>query len=149
MSSCFPEFTSSNSFNLQYPLLEKLEEEHLSLLQERSDMVKKRRTQDDEDDLTSFLGKLPLPPKQRRRMISGELYQTHIRLRRWRFFDVPHASPGGDSARTMKKPKKDTQRTRSFRPSDEQAYSAAVEFLATKTKEVLSDVRAPEFRDPW
>lgn len=144
----FRSLRSSNSFNLQYPLLEKLEEEHLSLLQERSDMVKKRRTQDDEDDLTSFLGKLPLP---------AEAEETD---------DLGRAVPNPHSAAQMALLRRAARIARrrqrqnneeaeegystdsELSTSDEQAYSAAVEFLATKTKEVLSDVRAPEFRDP-
>ncbi|KAF7346601.1 GC-rich sequence DNA-binding factor-like protein [Mycena sanguinolenta] len=40
----------------KYPLLEKLEEEHVSLLRERFDMIKERRNADDEDDLCTFMG---------------------------------------------------------------------------------------------
>ncbi|SJL07673.1 uncharacterized protein ARMOST_11023 [Armillaria ostoyae] len=131
----------------KYPLLEKLEEEHLSLLQERSDMVKKRRTQDDEDDLSSFLGKLPLPAEAEE---TDDLGRT-----------VPNPNSAAQKAlrraariarRQQRQNNKEAEEGYStdseLSPSDEQAYSAAVEFLATKTKEVLSDVRAPEFRDP-
>ncbi|KAF8171926.1 nineteen complex-related protein 2-domain-containing protein [Mycena galopus ATCC 62051] len=40
----------------KYPLLEQLEEEHISLLQERHDMTKQRRNADDEDDVCTFMG---------------------------------------------------------------------------------------------
>src|ERR1700728_4546500 len=44
---------------MQFPQLEKLEDEHVSILKERSDMISQRRRADDEDDLSLFLGTLP------------------------------------------------------------------------------------------
>jgi GC-rich sequence DNA-binding factor len=46
----------------QFPQLEKLEDEHLSILKEQSDMITQRRHPDDEDDLSLFFGTLPTPP---------------------------------------------------------------------------------------
>ena len=43
--------TVASFLDEKFPPLEALEEEHLSLLQERSDMITKRRRRDDEDDL--------------------------------------------------------------------------------------------------
>ncbi|KAK0201965.1 nineteen complex-related protein 2-domain-containing protein [Desarmillaria ectypa] len=131
----------------KYPLLEKLEEQHVSLLRERGDMIKKRRTQDDEDDVSNFLGNLPLPAKAEETDDIGRV--------------VPN--PNSAAQKALRRAARVARRQRrqnneeaeegystdsELSPSDEQVYSSAVEFLATKTKDVLSDVRAPEFRDP-
>lgn len=111
-------------------------------------MVKKRRTQDDEDDLSSFLGKLSLPAEAEETDDLG------------RAVPFPHSAEQKALLRRAARIARRQQRQNNeeaeegystdseLSSSDEQAYSAAVEFLATKTKEVLSDVRAPEFRDP-
>ncbi|KAG7445800.1 uncharacterized protein BT62DRAFT_950695 [Guyanagaster necrorhizus] len=131
----------------KYPLLEKLEEEHLSLLQERRDMVKKRRTQDDEDDLSTFLGNLPLPAETEEtddfgRGVSKPNLATQKALRRAARIARRHQRRNDEEA------KEGYSTDSELSPSDEQAYCTAVEFLATKKQDVLSDVRAPEFRDP-
>ncbi|KAG6864178.1 hypothetical protein C0991_011829 [Blastosporella zonata] len=43
----------------KFPLLEKLEEEHVSLLQEKLGMINSRRQLDDKDNLSIIFGPLP------------------------------------------------------------------------------------------
>ena len=43
----------------KFPPLERLEDEHISLMKERADMVAARRRAEDEDDLMLFLGTPP------------------------------------------------------------------------------------------
>ncbi|TFK40869.1 nineteen complex-related protein 2-domain-containing protein [Crucibulum laeve] len=138
----------------KYPLLEKLEEEHISLLQERFDLISQRRHLDDEDDLSTFLGPLPIPTatKEEQEEID-ELGRV-----------IPKPNPATERrerrvARLARRQNRLQQRTKaedeegystdsSLPPSDASAYSTAIKTLKTKSKEVLADVRAEEFRDP-
>ncbi|TFK73624.1 hypothetical protein BDN72DRAFT_893804 [Pluteus cervinus] len=139
----------------KYPLLEKLEEEQLFFLKERFDMVAKRRREDDGDDLATFWGPLPeiTAPEDVRDEVD-ELGRT-----------VPKLSP---VARKIKRradrlARRQRRRERQLRavddeegystdgslpPDDASAYAQAMRSLGSKTKEVLSDVKAEEFKDP-
>ncbi|KAF8964319.1 nineteen complex-related protein 2-domain-containing protein [Flammula alnicola] len=152
----FKEWTESVAGFLdeKYPLLEKLEEEHLSLLKERSAMITKRRTEDDEDDLATFLGPLPASaPLELEEM--DELGRT-----------IPKSNPA-DARRQRRVARVARRQLRSSRPArppgeeeegystdsslappDALAYTDAMKSLALRTKEVLADVKAEEFRDP-
>ncbi|KAJ3513492.1 hypothetical protein NLJ89_g2913 [Agrocybe chaxingu] len=138
----------------KYPLLEKLEEEHASLLKERADMVNKRRREDDEDDLALFIGPLPTVPstipnrvddfgrtisnpdpvQERRERRVARIARRQIRTSQRR--RPAGEEEGGYSTDS------------SLAPADSNAYTEALQSLATKRKEVLSDVKAEEFRDP-
>ncbi|EDR13826.1 uncharacterized protein LACBIDRAFT_309262 [Laccaria bicolor S238N-H82] len=137
----------------KYPLLEKLEEEHLSLLQERSDLVCQRRQMDDEDDLTIFLGPLPTP-------VAKPELEEYDEL--GRIIPKPNAAFARRERRTARLSRRQVRQQRSRKaeleegystdsslpPPDASAYSSAIASLALRTKEVLADVRADEFRDP-
>ncbi|KAI5121072.1 hypothetical protein M0805_008586 [Coniferiporia weirii] len=132
----------------KYPLLEKLEEEHVSLLTERRDMVSKRRTQDDEDDLTLFLGALSAAAAEEPEELD-ELGRV-----------VPRQNP--EVARRERRKYRSLRHVRhktsdeeegystdsSLSPSDETDYQAALADLRTKASNILQDVQSDEFRDP-
>ncbi|CAA7262911.1 unnamed protein product [Cyclocybe aegerita] len=138
----------------KYPLLEKLEEEHVSLLKERADMVDKRRREDDEDDLALFIGPLltipstvpdqvddfgrtipnPDPVQERRERRVARIARRQIRT-------FQRRRPAGEEEEGY-------STDSSLAPADSNAYTEALQSLATKRKEVLSDVKSEEFRDP-
>ncbi|KAG6902530.1 hypothetical protein C0995_015348 [Termitomyces sp. Mi166 len=134
----------------KYPLLEKLEEEHVSLLQERFDMINKRRRLDDEDDLSTIFGSLPLLPE-------SEAEETDELGRA-----VPRPSPAAqkrerrearERRRAARSPKKTEEEEggstdSELEPHDQSAYQDALESLKARTKDVLADVKAAEFIDP-
>lgn len=132
----------------QYPILESLEDEHVSLLKERRDMISKRRLQDDEDDLAIFLGALPTPVET-----DPEEYDELGRL-------VPRQNPEvsrrermrSRTARRSQRPpaqEEDGYSTdSSLPPSDQVDFRTAMSNLASKKEKMLEDVRSDEFKDP-
>ncbi|KNZ73075.1 GC-rich sequence DNA-binding factor [Termitomyces sp. J132] len=134
----------------KYPLLEDLEKEHLSLLQERFDMINKRRRLDDEDDLSTIFGSLPPPPEP-------ESHETDELGR-----VVPRPSPAAQKherreareRRRAARPPKKTEEEEGYStdselaPHDQSAYRDALKSLKARTKDVLVDVKAAEFIDP-
>ncbi|KIM43007.1 hypothetical protein M413DRAFT_69575 [Hebeloma cylindrosporum] len=147
----------------KYPLLEKLEEENLSLLKERFDMVEKRRRQDDEDDLATFIGPLPITPSSStlEPEETDELGRT-----------IPKPNPANERRqrrvdRTARHQLRSSRRTKPPAPSsglgedeegystdsslaaaDASAYTVAMHDLSSRRKAVLADVKAEEFKDP-
>ncbi|KAF7288531.1 GC-rich sequence DNA-binding factor-like protein [Mycena chlorophos] len=126
----------------KYPQLEKLEDEHLSLLKERFDMVNQRRRADDEDDLHTFLG-IPRPPVEEE---TDELGRV-----------IPQATPAlrrtARLARHKRRHPNDDEEEgystdASLPAQDRTSYDSAMSALAENAAEVLSDVRAEEFHDP-
>ncbi|KAI0036544.1 nineteen complex-related protein 2-domain-containing protein [Vararia minispora EC-137] len=137
----------------KYPPLEKIEAEYLSILKERWDMIEQRRQADDGDDLTAFLGALPVAPHTEPEELD-ELGRV-----------IPKVNPA--AARRDRRDARKTRRTRrqkasnrrvdndegystdaTLPPSDARDYHTAIERLMEKRDEVLADVRAEEFRDP-
>ncbi len=116
-------------------------------------MISKRRTADDEDDLSLVFGDLPSqqqpeqtddlgrvipspnsPASRRDRMTS----RAHRRLlRRAKHQSHPHDSLEEGFSTDSSLP-----------PSDAADFAAAIEKLLEKRREVLSDVRAKDFKDP-
>ncbi|KAF7364986.1 GC-rich sequence DNA-binding factor-like protein [Mycena venus] len=131
----------------KYPLLEKLEEEHLSLLQERFDMVKDRRNADDEDDVCTFLGIRREPEKEETDELGRVVPKPTPALRRAARLARRQRRHNNDSA-----PDNDEEEgystDSSLPPSDLQSYQKAMSSLEERAGQVLSDVRAEEFRDP-
>ena len=140
----------------KFPMLEKLEEEHISLLKERYEMIAKRRLQDDEDDLALFLGSPPAPPpaeeeldelgrvipqqnpaiaRRERRTQRSARHARHL-LRRQS--QAPPSPEDDDGLST----------DASLPPSDASDYQLALAQLSERVHGVLSDVRAEEFREP-
>lgn len=136
----------------KYPALEKLEDEHVSLLRERADMIRERRTADDGDDLSLFLGSLPYAPDQPEEV--DELGRVIPQA------NFPAARRGRLNARSVRRIlRRASGRAReqeeegystdaSLPPSDAADYDTAMGRLASDAKEVMADVKAEEFRDP-
>lgn len=142
-------------------MVERLEEEHLSLLRERADMTTNRRRQDDEDDLTSFLGPLPSTssteseevddlgrtvPKPDEAQQRRERRVARTARRQLRSSRRSRTGPKNDDGKEKEEEGYSTDS--SLAPADANAYNAALQSLTTRRKEVLSDVRAEEFREP-
>ena len=115
--------------------MEKLEEEHLSLLKEKFDIVARRRKAEDEDDLSLFLGRIPQPaseePPQQERSAARLIRRTHRR------------QVGADLAA-----EEGFSTDLSLSSDQEDDFQLAITKLKEKAEGVLSDVRAGEFRDP-
>lgn len=137
----------------KYPLLEKLEEEHASLLKERFNMIDQRRRADDIDDLATFLGPLPLvQPSEPEVEQSDELSRV-----------IPRPNPAilKRERREARIKRRQARRQKSEEEEEEgfstdsslskpeaSDYANALKSLAARTKDVLADVRAEDFRDP-
>ncbi|KAJ7767506.1 hypothetical protein DFH07DRAFT_1058544 [Mycena maculata] len=128
----------------KYPLLEKLEEEHASLLQERFDMIRERRKAEDEDDLCIFMG-VTRPQEAEKLMSSGASFQKQLLL---------SAEGRVSHAISDQKTEKDFDDEEGYStdlslpPSDVSSYRSAISSLAECAGQVLSDVKAEEIRDP-
>lgn len=115
-------------------------------------MITQRRRNDDEDDLSLFLGSLPVAPQQEEQ--TDELGRV-----------IPQANP--EAARRDRQTARKSRRTRrraqnssqqqteegfstdsSLPPSDASDYDIALQKLRTKGKDILSDVKAKDFKDP-
>jgi GC-rich sequence DNA-binding factor len=125
-----------------------VEDEFVSLIKERKDMLVRRRREDDEDDLVLFLGAAAIPAA--RSAVEGEEAVTPLtaiqrgerRLARTMRRSARHA-------RNVQQTEEDGYSTDSSLDADEKAdYSVALEDLDRKRGEILNDVQAPEFRDP-
>ncbi|PPQ85156.1 hypothetical protein CVT25_004163 [Psilocybe cyanescens] len=136
----------------KYPLLEKLEEERLSLLKERFDMISKRRREDYEDDLAAFLAPLPSPQESeeldehdrtvRRLDPADERRQRRVaRIARRQIRKLRHVRPPGEEDEGF-------STDSSLAPQDTSAYGEALHSLSTRSRDVLADVKAVEFKDP-
>ncbi|KAF8551693.1 GCFC-domain-containing protein [Imleria badia] len=138
----------------KFPRLEKLEEEYLSVLKERAEMIARRRNADDEDDLSVVFGTIPKPSAELD--MADELHRTlpttnSIVLRRER-----------RTARVARRTRRYTGKTpldadgreegystdSSLTQSDALDYQQALERIAADGKDILSDVRSVEFKDP-
>lgn len=137
-------------------MLEKLEDEHISLLHERLQLITQRREADDRDDLTAFFGPLPV--------LDGS--NTGLEEEKDEFGRViPKPSPAALQkerriARQSRHQKRMQRRSRaqpdeegystdsSLPPSDASDYASAISSLSQRTKAILADVRAEEFRNP-
>ncbi|PFH46529.1 hypothetical protein AMATHDRAFT_154582 [Amanita thiersii Skay4041] len=136
----------ANFLDAKYPSLEKLEDEYVSLLQERFDMISHRRQADDEDDLITVFGPLPTSntdttPNGTENPNISQLSKQERRLER--------------IARRQRRQRKRNEELEegfstdsSLPPRDSMAYAEALKGLESRKKDVLSDVKAEEFRDP-
>ena len=122
----------------QFPALEKLEEEHLSLLKERFDIVAGRRKVEDEDDLSLFLGHIPQSASVEQAKASRQerLGARLIRRAHRRQTGAVLAAEEGFSTDS------------SLSSDQEEDFQLAITKLKEKADAVLNDVRAGEFRDP-
>lgn len=111
-------------------------------------MVAKRRLQDDEDDLATFLGPMPEPAQPE----SDELdelgrvipRQNSVVARRER--QASRVTRRGRRPATQEEEGYSTDAT--LPPSDASDFQTAISKLATRVQNVLEDVRSDEFKDP-
>jgi GC-rich sequence DNA-binding factor len=143
----------------KYPILEKLEEEHVSLLREKYEMLGERRAQDDEDDLAMFLGSPPAPLKAEEeeldelgRVVPQQNPAVARRERRTQRAarHARHVSRRQAQAQDASLPEEDEglSTDASLPPSDASDYQLALAQHTERVRGVLSDVRAEEFREP-
>jgi GC-rich sequence DNA-binding factor len=134
-------------------VLERLEDEHVSLLAERRDMIAKRRKADSEDDFFLFLG--PLSTQAEPEEVMDDLGRV-----------VPQANPA--AARRDRRTARATRHARhrskpqhsnvdeeegfstdsSLGPSDAADFDVAIRKLSADREDILADVRATDFKDP-
>ncbi|TFK91874.1 GCFC-domain-containing protein [Polyporus arcularius HHB13444] len=136
----------------KFPPLEKLEDEHISLVKERADMVAARRRAEDEDDLILFLGTPPSLQPQPEEV--DELGRTIPSA------NSPHARANRNAAREARRLRRraTNQQARQeeegfstdseLPPGDEDDYRTAMGQLLADAKGIMADVKADEFRDP-
>ncbi|THV03055.1 hypothetical protein K435DRAFT_716253 [Dendrothele bispora CBS 962.96] len=152
----------------KYPMLEKLEDEYISLLRERFDMTSKRRQQDNEDDLALFFGSLPSsssstqdqpmeeideygrtipkpdPLSQQRERRTARIARRQLRQQHHR-----HQTHQPSQQRQREQEAEEGYSTdSSLPPADQNAYETAIASISTRKEEILSDVKAKEFLDP-
>ncbi|KII90784.1 hypothetical protein PLICRDRAFT_52485 [Plicaturopsis crispa FD-325 SS-3] len=129
----------------KFPQLEKLEDDHLSILKERAEMIAARRKGDDEDDLSIFLGSLPVEAQH-----DGDDVDEMGRA-------APRSNPLAarrDRRRARQARRKPTNADEGYStdsslpPSDAADYKTAIGRLSADAAAVISDVRAEEFRNP-
>lgn len=119
----------------QYPALENLEEEHISLLEERHNMIRNRRQAEDTVDLDTFIG--PLPVESGEDAASKTI--SKIERKEARIMRLQQQQIDGEDGYST---------DGGIPDSDEAAYRSALTSLAGRTKDVLSDVKAADFKDP-
>ncbi|KAF5369342.1 hypothetical protein D9758_002504 [Tetrapyrgos nigripes] len=144
----------------KYPLLEKLEEEHISLLQERFEMIRKRRKMDNEDDLECFLGRLPEEEEEGTNKQASQMEETDEFGRTIPRPDLATMRQGRRAARHARRQIRLQHQTKQqeaeegystdseLPPADDNSYRNALASVATRREDVLSDVKAKEFLDP-
>lgn len=130
--------------------MEQLEDEHVSILKERRDMIRSRRRAENEDDLSLFLHSPPIVP------VAGPEDLDEMGR------DVPRFKVTRDDRQRARAARRVTRRKNGRRGQDEEGYStdatlppsdiadylAALELLSRKRSDILSDVKAKEFKDP-
>ncbi|KAL1745260.1 nineteen complex-related protein 2-domain-containing protein [Schizophyllum fasciatum] len=123
----------------KYPALERVEEDQLVLLKERSAIIAKRRQEEDIDDLATFLGPVPQTTEDPSAKSDRQSRRTTRLTRRQR----RHIRS------TVAQNEEEGYSTDSSLPEEDAgAYDDAVQALRRSRREVLADVRAEEFRDP-
>lgn len=120
------------------------------VLKERSDMIAQRRRLDVQDDLSLVFGSLPtttddpeevddlgrVAPRANPAAVRRERRTARIARRRERAKNVETQREEGYSTDS------------SLSPSDAMDYQSALERITNDGRDLLSDVRAAEFRDP-
>ena len=130
--------------------MEQLEDEHISILKERRDMVRSRRRAENEDDLSLFLRPPPTVPSAG----PGDLDEMGR--------DIPRLKVTRDDRQRARAARRVTRRKNGRQGQDEEGYStdatlppsdaadyfAALKLLSRKRDDILSDVKVKEFKDP-
>ncbi|KAG1906541.1 GCFC-domain-containing protein [Suillus fuscotomentosus] len=141
----------------KFPKLEKLEDEFVSILKERSAMIAQRRQADNQDDLSLIFGSLLVATDQ-----SEEVDDLGRVLPRANPVTVRRERQAARIARRLHRERGRATRAiitqldreegystdSSLPPSDAIDYQSAMERIANDGHGLLSDVHAAEFRDP-
>jgi GC-rich sequence DNA-binding factor len=122
----------------KYPALEKVEQEHESLVRERAERVAKRRRSDDTDDLAMFLGGAPVAEADEGTDPAHRPERRAARTARHQARAAARASADEEGYSTDGE----------LEPADAADLRAALSALASRADGVLADVHVPEFRDP-
>lgn len=141
----------------KFPKLERLEDEYISVVKERSEIIARRRQADNQDDLFLIFGSLlatadqseevddlgRVLPRANTPIIRCEREAARIarRLRREREREIR-------AIRTQPDREEGYSTDSSLPPSEAMDYRSAMERIANDGHDLLSDVRAAEFRDP-
>ncbi|KAI0251981.1 nineteen complex-related protein 2-domain-containing protein [Lactifluus subvellereus] len=136
----------------KFPQVEQLEEEHVSIVKERRDMILARRRAENEDDLSTFLGSLPVAPYAGPEEVD-DMGRVIPRFNTGATRDDRYTARATRRARRQKNGRQvqdeegySTDST--LPPSDAADYIAALQQLSRKRDKLLSDVKAREFKDP-
>ncbi|KAH9851709.1 nineteen complex-related protein 2-domain-containing protein [Lenzites betulinus] len=136
----------------KFPQLEKLEDEHISIIKERADMIAQRRKAEDEDDLALFLGAPPPPPSAPTEVddlgrIAPSANPTASRLDRTAARDARRLRRRAAN-QTAAANEEGYSTDASLPPGDADDYRVALAKLVADGKALMADVQADEFRDP-
>lgn len=137
----------------KYPELEKLEDEHMSILKQRAEAISQRRRDDNESDLSLVYGSPPEPPVEEEFDELGRIVPraNPISLRKERRATCVarrHRRQLRKGVTEVDDREEGYSTDSSLPPSDDQDYRTAVERIATGGEDILSDVQAVEFTDP-
>ncbi|KAG0704255.1 GCFC-domain-containing protein [Suillus ampliporus] len=141
----------------KFPRLEKLEDEHISVLKERSEMIARRRRADVSDDLSLTFGSLPATADE-----SEEVDDLGRVVPRENPVTVRRERRATRTARRLRRERERASKTikmqrdqeegystdSSLPPSDAMDYQSAMERITSDGHDLLSDVCAAEFKDP-
>ncbi|KAI9443190.1 GCFC-domain-containing protein [Lactarius indigo] len=119
----------------KFPQLEQLEDEHISILKERRDMIRSRH------DLSLFLLSLPTVPAAEPEDLDEmgrDIPRSRLKVTR----------DDRQRARAARRTRKAYSTDATLPPSDAADYLAALELLSRKRGDILSDVKVNEFKDP-
>jgi GC-rich sequence DNA-binding factor len=135
----------------QFPRVEQLEDEHISILKERRDMIQTRRRAENEDDLSMFLGTRPTISHTEPEELD-EMGRVIPRL---------NAEATRSDRRAARAARRALRQKNRRQGEDEEGYSTdatlppsdAADYLAalqrvSRRDEILSDVKVKEFKDP-
>ncbi|KAH7885246.1 GCFC-domain-containing protein [Phlebopus sp. FC_14] len=139
----------------KYPILEKVEEEYISLIRERAEMVAQRRHGDDEGDLALVFGSFNIPSSvdgaesdEPGRSSHKGNPSIHRRERRAACVARRAHREARQALSTTECRDEGYSTDSSLGSSDAMDYRSALEKVAVNSQEILSDVRAADFREP-
>ena len=144
----FPLFDSST----QFPRVEQLEDEYISILKERRDMIHDRRRAENGDDLSMILGSLPTLPHTEPEELD-EMGRVIPRLNAGVTRSDRQAARAARRAARVKNGRRSEDEEgystdATLPPSDSAEYLAALQQLSRQRDQILSDVKVKEFKDP-
>lgn len=144
-------------------MLEKYEDEHMSLLSERLEMITKRRREDDEDDISLFLYLPPPPADNDNEDEYGRSFPQGPRApsrearrasRKARFSTLSSQQLSASGLAPLSKLGMNGDDEQGYAtdggllPADLEDFTIAKESLSRKVSSLLDDVKSAEFRDP-